>query len=206
MENDDRITTFLFDLGGVLLTNAWDHVEREQALRHFQLDVDEFNPRHEAIVERFERGDVSLDEYLDRTVFYSPRNFTREDFKQVMYSLSRPHEDSLRVARYLAASGRYLMATINNESAELNRYRIDTFHLRDVFKLFVSSCYVRLRKPDSAIYQLAVDLTQKKPEECCFIDDRTENLEPAASLGMKTIQMQSAAQLRQQLEDLGVKI
>lgn len=200
------ITTFFFDLGGVLLTNAWDHVEREQALRHFQLDTGEFHARHEAIVAPFERGEINLDKYLESTVFYSARAFTPADFKQFMYSLSRPHEDALRVANGLAASGQYFMATLNNESAELNSYRIQTFRLREIFQCFVSSCYVWLRKPDPALYQLALDLTQRSPEECCFIDDRAENLEPAAQLGMKTIQMKNAAQLRQQLQELGVKI
>lgn len=204
--NDEHITAFFFDLGGVLLTNAWDHVEREQALRHFQLDAAEFNARHEAIVEPFERGEISMDEYLERTVFYSARAFTPADFKQFMYSLSRPHEDAVHVATNLAASGQYFMATLNNESAELNRYRIQTFRLREIFQCFISSCYVRLRKPDPAIYKIVLDLTQKSPKECCFIDDRAENLEPAVQLGMKTIQMQSAAQLRQQLQELGVKI
>jgi putative hydrolase of the HAD superfamily len=200
------ITTLFFDLGGVLLTNAWDHVEREQALQHFQLDAAAFNPRHEAVVAAFERGEISQDEYLERTVFYSPRTFTREGFKQFMYSLSRPHEDALRVASSLAASGQYFMATLNNESTELNRYRIQTFRLREIFQCFVSSCYVRLRKPDPALYQLALDLTQKSPEECCFIDDRAENLEPAARVGMKTIRMQGAKQLRKELQQLGVEI
>lgn len=206
MATDGCITTFFFDVGGVLLTNAWDHVERGRALEHFQLDAAEFNVRHEAVVAAFERGEIALDEYLERTIFYTARPFTREDFAQFMYTLSQPHEGALRVARGLAASGRYLMGTINNESAELNRYRIDTFHLREMFKLFVSSCYVRLRKPDPAIYWLALDLTQKNPEECCFIDDRTENLEPAARLGMKTIRMQDASQLREELQQLGVAI
>ena len=96
------------------------------------------------------------------------------------------------------------MATINNESRELNQQRIDKFGLREIFRVFVSSCFVGLRKPDSAIYQLALEITQKNPQECCFIDDRPGNLEPAARLGMKTIQMQTAEQLKSDLGKLGV--
>jgi len=112
----------------------------------------------------------------------------------------------LNLARALAKSGKYLMSTINNESRELNLYRIETFKLREIFRLFVSSCYVGLRKPEVGIYQLALDITQQKPEESCFIDDRELNLESAAKLGMRTIRMESARQLQVELASLGVSI
>jgi len=155
-------------------------------------------------VSSFERGKISLDEYLDRTVFYQPRTFSREDFKQAMYSLSQPDKEALAFARRLADSGKYLMGTINNESRELNQYRIETFGMRAIFKVFVSSCYVGLRKPEEGIYRLALDVTQQRPEECCFIDDRALNLEMAKRLGMCTIEMDGVEKLRQDLARLGV--
>jgi putative hydrolase of the HAD superfamily len=97
------------------------------------------------------------------------------------------------------------MSTINNESAELNIYRIRQYRLREIFQLFVSSCYVGLRKPERDIYQLALNLTQHPADECCFIDDRPENLEPAQRLGMHSIRMQRVSQLREQLNKLGVE-
>ena len=108
-------------------------------------------------------------------------------------------------ARALADSGKYFMSTINNESRELNLHRIEKYGLRGIFRLFVSSCFVGLRKPESGIYRLAIETTQVNPEECCFIDDRALNLECAAKLGMRTIQMQTLEQLREELGKLGVK-
>jgi putative hydrolase of the HAD superfamily len=191
-------------VGGVLLNNAWDREERERAFRQFNLDEKEFADRHEMVVSSFERGKISLDEYLDRTIFYRPRPFAREVFKEYMFSLSQPYPDTLALARELAKSGKYLMATINNESKELNHYRIQTFGLREVFTLFVSSCFVGLRKPEQEIYLLALEVTQKPAEECCFIDDRALNLECARKLGMHTIEMKNAKQLREDLSKLGV--
>jgi putative hydrolase of the HAD superfamily len=200
-----EIKTLFWDLGGVLLSNAWDHTERGVALEHFQLDAEDFRTRHELLVSPFERGKISLAEYLDQTVFYSERPFTREQFRDYMFSLSKPKPEALEFVRALSKSGKYFMATINNESRELNQQRIETFGLRDIFRVFVSSCYVGLRKPESEIYQLAIDITQKDPRECCFIDDRALNLEPAAKLGMQTIQMQSAEQLKNELGKMGVE-
>lgn len=199
------ISALFWDVGGVLLSNAWDREQRSLALAHFQLDETEFQDRHEMVVSSWERGKITLEEYLQRTVFYRPRSFTLEAFRQFMFSLSQPHSDVLALARQLAGSCRYLMGTINNESLELNLYRIQTFGLREVFTLFASSCFVGLRKPEEGIYRLALSITQRPPEECCFIDDRPLNLEAAARLGMKVVAMKDAQQLRQELEALGVK-
>ena len=200
------IRAIFWDLGGVLLTNAWDRAQRERALEKFQLDPVEFGDRHEMVVSSFERGKITLDEYLDRTVFYRTRPFSRDAFKQFMFSLSQPDDNALELARRLAQSCKYLMSTINNESMELNLYRIEKFGLRDIFSVFVSSCFVGLRKPETGIYRLALEITQRKPEQCVFIDDRPLNLESAKQLGMNTIEMDSVEQLRSALKELGVEV
>jgi putative hydrolase of the HAD superfamily len=199
-----KITALFWDVGGVLLSNAWDHDQRRQTLKEFDLDEVEFESRHEMLVSSFERGKISLQNYLERTVFYRPRSFTAEAFTQQMLSLSTPIPDSLQLGRELSRSGKYLMSTINNESKELNLHRIQTFGLREIFSLFVSSCFVGLRKPEEGIYRLALEITQRPPEECCFIDDRPLNLDSAARLGMHVIQMKTAEQLRADLQKLGV--
>ena len=199
-----EIRAIFWDVGGVLLSNAWDHTERAAALERFQLDEKEFASRHEMVVSSFERGEITLDQYLDRTVFYRDRPFTREEFRGYMFSLSQPMPEVLAFASALAGSGKYFMGTINNESRELNLHRIEKFGLREIFRLFVSSCFVGLRKPESGIYRLAIEITQFNPKECCFIDDRALNLECPAKLGMHTIQMQTPEQLRGELGKLGV--
>ena len=198
------IRAIFWDIGGVLLTNAWDHTERSAALEHFQLDQKEFHSRHEMVVSSFERGNITLDEYLDRTVFYRARPFTIDEFRNYMFSLSQPFPEVLKFAQALTDTGKYFMSTLNNESRELNNYRIEKYGLRNTFRLFVSSCFVGFRKPERDIYRVALETTQIPADECCFIDDRPINLECAAKLGMKTIQMQQLDQLRGDLAKLGV--
>jgi len=198
------IRAVFWDVGGVLLTNAWDRVQRTAALEHFHLEEEEFHARHEMVVSSFERGKITLDEYIDRTVFYRTRPFPRDEFRDYMFSLSRPFPEVLQFARALSDSGKYFMGTINNESRELNYYRIEQFGLRKIFRLFISSCFVGFRKPERDIYRLALETTQIPAAECCFIDDRALNLEIAAKLGMQTIEMQQAERLRADLSKLGV--
>src|ERR1700737_745047 len=201
-----QINAIFWDVGGVMLTNAWNRSQRERALAQFKLDELEFSNRHEMVVSSLERGKIGFDEYLDRTIFYRPRPFAREVFKDYVFSLSQPHREVLAVAEQLAKSGKYFMATINNESKELNQYRIQTFGLREIFSVFVSSCFVGLRKPEAGIYRLALELTQRPADECCFVDDRALNLEIAAKLGMQTIEMQNVVQLKKDLDKLGVGV
>ena len=198
-----QIRTLFWDVGGVLLSNAWDHEERGRATEHFHLEKADFEAKHKELVTSFEAGQITLEQYLDRAVFYQPRPFSKEEFKSFMFSQSKPKPESLELARSLA--GKCLMGTINNESRELNEYRIKQFGLAKIFDLFVSSCYVGLRKPDEKIYRLALDLIHKAPDECCFIDDRSENIEGAAKVGMRTILMRDAAQLKKDLQSLGVE-
>ena len=199
-----KISAIFWDVGGVLLTNAWDHNQRRQAMEKFQLDETEFEDRHEMLASSFERGKINLADYLERTVFYRARPFTVDAFREFMFSLSQPYSEVLDLARLLAASNKYFMGTINNESSDLNDYRIRQFGLREMFDVFVSSCFVRLRKPEEAIYRVALEVTQMPPEECCFIDDRALNLDSAKRLGMSTIRMEGAKQLREELRKLGV--
>jgi putative hydrolase of the HAD superfamily len=197
-----EICALFWDVGGVLLTNAWDHGERVRAFEQFHLDKNQFEDRHKAVVGDFENGKLSLDQYLERTVFYQPRSFSPQDFQNFMFSLSQPKPRSLAFAQRLAK--KYFMGTINNESRELNQHRIETFQLTEIFDLFLTSCFVGLRKPDPKIYRLALDLTQHAAEQCCFMDDRPENIEAAERVGLHTVLVKDVQQLQAELSQLGV--
>ena len=199
-----KVTTLFWDNGGVILTNGWDRGSRQKAVAKFHLDWTDFEDRHELMLNAFECGQAGLDEYLRRVVFYQERPFTPDEFKEFMFQQSQACPEALAFLGKLARTRRYLNATLNNESLEINEYRIRTFHLRDYFEVFFSSCYLGARKPDRGIYVLALKITQREPAECVLIDDRGLNLECAQELGMHTIQFQNVAQLQTDLASLGV--
>ena len=198
------ISTIFFDIGGVLLTDGWGHLARRAAAEKFGLDWDEYAERHEKVAHAIEVNQLTLERYLDRAVFYRPRSFTRDEFREFIFAQSQPHPDALKIAAQVAESGRYFMATLNNEILELNVFRIEQFGLRHYFPVFFSSCFLGLRKPDEAIYRLVLQVTQRAPEECLFIDDREVNLECPRELGINTILFEDAVQLRTQLISNGI--
>lgn len=201
-----QITTLFWDIGGVILTNGWDHNSRHDAIVKFGLDEADFRDRHDLSFPAFDAGNVTLKEYLDRTLFYRPRPFTREEFVAFMYAQSKEYPEARAVLDALSKTGKYFIAAINNEPLELNQYRIKEFDLRRNFAVFFSSCYVHSRKPEAHIFRLALAVTQRDPENCVFIDDRPLNLESPKRLGIHTIHHQNAAQLRADLGKLGVEV
>jgi putative hydrolase of the HAD superfamily len=195
----------LFDVGGVLLTDGWDRGERAEVIEEFHLDPAAFEARHLAQYAAWDRDEITLDEYLDATVFYEPRGFSREQFSLRMLAQSKLLPDgALGILRELAASNYYLLGTLNNEARESNEYRIDHFGLRKLFKVALSSCYLGLRKPEPAIYRRALDILGRPAERILFIDDRVENVAGAAAAGMKAIRFEGADALRRELASLGV--
>jgi putative hydrolase of the HAD superfamily len=124
-----------------------------------------------------------------------------------MHSQSAVLEDSgIGILRQLSASEQYVLATVNNESRDMNEFRLAEFNLLDEFDAFFSSCYLGLRKPDRRIYQVALDVLQRDPEEVVFIDDRPENVAAAVSLGIRGIRYEGSAKLADDLTRLGVSL
>jgi putative hydrolase of the HAD superfamily len=201
-----EITTLFWDIGGVILTNGWDHNSRNEAAKMFALDMEEFRERHDLSFPAFDAGQITLNQYLDRTLFYRARPFTREEFTAFMFAQSKEYPETHAVLSDVARSGKYYVAAINNEPRELNDYRIEAFGLRRDFQAFFSSCYLSARKPEETIYRIALEVSQRPAESAVFIDDRALNLENPRRLGMQVIHHQNAKQLRADLQSLGIKV
>ena len=200
------ITSLFWDIGGVILTNGWDHNSRMEATQTFGLDWEEFRERHDLSFPAFDAGQITLNQYLDRTLFYRPRSFTREEFTAFMFAQSKEYPETRAVLNEVARTGKYYVASINNEPRELNDYRIEAFGLPREFQAFFSSCYLNHRKPEEAIYRIALEVSQRPPEHSVFIDDRSLNLESPRRLGMHVIQHQNATQLRRDLNALEIEV
>jgi putative hydrolase of the HAD superfamily len=195
-----EISHIFFDIGGVLGSNGWDREQRHAAVERFDLNAEDFQWRHEEVVGEWEEGRISLEEYLDIAVFYTERPFSREEFRTFMCAQSVPNEDTISIARALSKDPRFTLMTLNNESEDLNIYRIEHFGISQIFEAFISSCWLGVRKPIRRFYHRSLGIAHATPETSLFIDDRQQNLTPASSLGMNVIHFKSADQLRSDLE------
>jgi putative hydrolase of the HAD superfamily len=192
-------------VGGVLLTNGWDHRERAAVIGQFHLNLAAFEARHPAPDDAWERSVIPMRSYLDTTVFYEPRKFSHGEFFSAMCAQSKALPNgAIGILAELATAGRCLLGAMNNEARETNEYRLDRFELRKYLDVTLSSCYLGLRKPELAIYRRALDILGGPAERILFIDDRQENVAGAQGAGMKTILFEGADALRGELLRLGV--
>jgi putative hydrolase of the HAD superfamily len=198
------ITTLFLDIGGVLLTNGWDHIARQQATQTFQLNPDDIEERHHLTYDTYEEGKLSLDEYLQRVVFYQPRPFSMADFKSFMLSRSQPIPEMIALIRSLKDQYHLKTIAVSNEGREINAYRIRTFGLDHLIDTFVSSCFVHYRKPDPDIYHIALDISQSSPSQVVYIDDRALFIEVASNLGIHSIQHETVQSTRSKMAELGL--
>ncbi len=200
-----EISTIFFDVGGVCLTNGWDEFAREYSTKKFSLDFEEIEKKHEQVFEKFEKGMLSIDDYLNEVVFFKKRDFTKRDFIDFMHDQSHTFDSTFVILEKLASKKKYFLAAINNESLELNNYRINKFGLGKYFEGFFSSCYLGVRKPEPEIFQKALHILHKNPGECLFIDDREENYNAAESSGLNSILLDEPGNLQARLKEYGIE-
>lgn len=197
-----ELKILFFDIGGILLTNGWGHESRREAAKLFNLDYSEVSELHTFIFNVYEAGSVDLDEYLDTVIFNRPRDFTREDFKEFMFSQSKELPDMLAWLKEWKKDCGFRIISINNEGKELNDYRVKKFKLHDCFDAFVSSCEVGIRKPDPKIFKLAMGIAQALPQQCVYFDDRKMFALAAQKLGIRAFQHTSFETTKTILEGL----
>jgi putative hydrolase of the HAD superfamily len=206
MTSFSDITTLFLDIGGILLTNGWDHNMRARAADKFGLDYNEMNERHHLTFDTYEEGKLSLDEYLNRVVFYQERPFPREEFKAFMYAQSQPFPKMIEWVSRLKEQHSLQIAAVSNEGRELTTYRVQQFKLGTFIDFFISSCFVHYRKPDADIYRIALDIAQVSPEQVVYIDDRAMFVEVAQGLGIRGIIHKDYETTQKALETMGLSL
>ncbi|HEX7542105.1 MAG TPA: HAD family phosphatase [Anaerolineales bacterium] len=206
MTPTSSITTLFLDIGGVLLTNGWDHNIRTRAAEKFSLDFNEMNERHHLTFDTYEEGKLSLDEYLNRVVFYQERSFSREEFKAFMYAQSQPFPEMIELMCALKNQYGLQVAAVSNEGRELSLYRVQQFKLGTFIDFFISSCFVHYRKPDADLYHIALDIAQVSPEQVVYVDDRAMFVEVAQGLGIRGILHNGYKSTQKTLETFGLSL
>jgi putative hydrolase of the HAD superfamily len=204
MPESQKVNTLFLDIGGILLTNGWDHTMRQKAAEVFDLDYEVMNERHHLTFDTYEEGKLTLDAYLDRVVFHGERPFTRQEFKDFMFAQSQPYREMIDLVCRLKARYGLKIAAISNEGRELTVHRIEQFGLREFIDFFVSSCFVHFRKPDEDMFRIALDISQVSPQDAVYVEDRLMFVQVARSLGIRGIHHTSFETTRDALAKLGL--
>ena len=176
------LKNIVFDLGGVVVA----HNEKSFAEKLGEFFSFVFGPDMKCVPSfwvDYDLGIKSIDETAAAVAEY--RNCSPELAKEHMLyaiSLQEEVEPTVRLIRELKERG-YGLYVLSNMSKEY----IEFLRKLPVFELFdqqVVSCEIHLGKPDLKIYQYLLDHCNLDPAETIFIDDRKDNVEVAAKLGI----------------------
>jgi putative hydrolase of the HAD superfamily len=199
-----------WDIGGVLLTNGWDRYQRARVFADLDLSAEDIAVAEEQREEAnwyWERGLIDEAEFFKRTIFFRPRNFTLEDvWHGVEEQQGVLYPESFDILQAMHARRQVRLATLNNESRELNDFRLKRFNLRRYFDFCICSGYVHEMKPAPGIYRSALEIGGDRPGEAAFIDDKEENVDAANAAGFVGLHFTSPAALRDQLHSLGIEL
>ena len=187
MNNATAITCLFVDIGGVLLTNGWDHLARQRAATHFDLELGDLEDRHHLTVDTYEEGKLTLDDYLGRVVFHQERPFTRAQFRSFMFAQSQPYPEMIALVAQLKLRYGLKIVVVSNEGRELNEHRIRAFKLNELVDSFISSCFVHIRKPDADIFRLALDIAQVSAEQVVYLENTLMFVQIAEGMGMHSV-------------------
>ena len=104
-----------------------------------------------------------------------------------MFAQSKPYSEMLDLVAQLKVRHELKIAVINDESREVNAYRIRKFKLNGFVDSFISSCFVHIRKPDADIFRLALDIAQTPARHVLYIENTSMFVQIAEGLGIRSI-------------------
>ena len=199
MNTPSSFDAIFFDLGMVLVTFDWNiavprFVARGAAaerVRAFLAD-----PLHEA----FERDEISSDDFFRIGVEMTGFTGTRDEFITYWNEIFSTHAANVELARQLGA--RYPLFVISNTNPWHMKYVERTYAWVNLFQQRFYSPAVKIRKPNTRIYEIALSRANIAPERALFLDDRLDNVQGAQRVGMQTLHVPTPQIATQELTRL----
>lgn len=193
----------IFDLGGVLVKVEPQQMFRALAQETRQpIEKIQRSVADPSLLESFELGRITPKQFF---VEVSRRLGTEWTFDQFVSSWNGILSEDTRTSWLLERlHGRYSLLVLTNTNA------LHDEHIRHTWPVFsrahhwVASHQVGLRKPDEAIYRLALRQANVPPEATVYIDDIAEHIAAARRLGVRAIQMTDGMRLEDELRAVGL--
>ncbi len=192
----------VFDLGGVVFNWQPDIIIR----RVFQ-DPDTQDLVRAEIFEHadwveLDRGTIALDQAIVRGA--SRTGLPHEDIEKLLNEVPRsltPIQGTIELIRSMGGSNNRFFVLSNMHIASIS-YLEKKHKIWDMFDGIVISSRIQKVKPEIEIYEHLLSEYQLEASETIFIDDMSENLTAASSIGIQTIKFVDPPQCRHDLVNL----
>ncbi len=204
MNSNRKPSHLLTDLGGVLLTNGWDRNTRRRVAEQFHVDPAVMEECHRLTYDTYESGKTDIWTYLQRIIFFEPRSYTPQQVLDFILEQAQPLTEMIALVKEVKARHGLKVGVVSNEGRELAEDRTRRFALLEFVDFFVISGCVGMRKPDTGIWRLALDVGQSAPEQTAYLEDRRMFVDVAAGMGLRAVWHRDVATTRAALAALGL--
>ncbi|MFH1650282.1 MAG: HAD-IA family hydrolase [Candidatus Woesearchaeota archaeon] len=191
------MTVFLFDLGGVCLSNHFGFSEQKKLITQFKLNSRNAESFFTSKLPSLNRGKLTEREFLARLFESLGASHQVEEAVQFLRSFDIANEEVLKLVRALQKFG--TTAAFTNEALDASDYRVQHFKLDSYFQHIFVSSRIGAAKPDILAYKIVLEMLAVPPSEIVYVDNHERNLDAARALGIQTILFTSAAQLKTEL-------
>jgi len=200
------IEALLFDLGKVLVDFDFDLGMKSFGART-PLSPEEFKSiiLDQTWVRRYEHGQISTAEFHRYLREHGKLEMSLLEFHEAWASVFLP---GLIVPEELLANlkARYPLILVSNTNEAHADFVLKNYRVLDYFDHKIFSHEVGSMKPDRRIYDAAIAAAGKPPGALFFTDDREENIESAANIGIRAHQFHSVLKLVKALQNNGIEI
>lgn len=198
------VAAVMFDFGGVITSSPFEgfcRYEGDQGLpAGFLRSLNATNADDNAWA-RFERNEVSLDEFCDLFEAEARRAGAQVDARKVLTMLTGELRPEM-VEAVRRCSQRLKTACLTNNFNLTRELRDDVAAVLALFDAVLASSEVGVRKPDPRFYELACNALGVAPNDAVFLDDLGANLKPARAMGMHTIKVSTPEEALAELEEV----
>ncbi|MBI9070856.1 MAG: HAD family phosphatase [Melioribacteraceae bacterium] len=182
-----KYSVIVFDLGRVLI--PFDYGITRKKMNGVSEGLgDKFVDRYETnydLHRKFEKNDLSVDEFLDIMIEWTENKLTREEFCKLYSELFWENTDVTALIPKLKE--KYKIVLLSNTNEIHKEYGWKNYEFLKYFDKLVLSHEVGAYKPEAKMYESVMEFTQLPPEEHIFIDDVAEYAEGARKMGWDAI-------------------
>jgi len=200
-----NIKAVMFDVGGVLI-NDIDSAERTEVAKIFEITEENAGKFINENNEDLSKGIITESDFwksVSAGLGKPVPAFADSIFYDVMKNHMKVNQGTKTIAERLSKSG-YITGIISNTEVSHVRYMREV-NLFNGFKPTILSCEVGFRKPETQIFQIALERLGLEGKEVAYTDDHERKMDGAKDLGISTHVFRSAATLEKWLNGLGLE-
>src|SRR3989338_1737463 len=200
------IKSIIFDLGGVYFTDGTS-IAIKKISKRYNLGIKEVQEVLKLSSElrlSYRKGEISFSEFWDKAKSMLEIDAENSSLNNLWIRSYKPIGGTVKIIKKLKGRGIKLYYLSDNVKERVECLQKKFGFLENFIGGIFSHEAHKTKKEGTAIFKMAIEKAQNRPEEVIFIDDNEEYAENARKAGMHAICFKNPMQLKQELSNYGV--